>query len=125
MRKRFRIGYLHVPKTKSKYFNEYFFIVFNDLWNYYSNTFNFGYMDSEIIFESHGQLIGYKGILESLMPGSKIHASVVDIWVAIQNDLEKRRSTGSSSRVFVHSHIMVYSSVNLNILNIGRFVPHD
>ena len=41
------------------------------------------------------------------MPGSKIHATVVDIWVAIQNDLEKRRSTGARSRVFVHSDIMV------------------
>ena len=41
------------------------------------------------------------------MPGSKIHATVIDIWVAIQNDLEKRRSTGARSRVFVHSDIMV------------------
>lgn len=64
-------------------------------------------IDSEIIFEAHGKLIGYKGIMESLMPGSKIHASVVDIWVAIQNDLEKRRSTSARSRVFVHSDIMV------------------
>ncbi|PWA54844.1 hypothetical protein CTI12_AA435000 [Artemisia annua] len=48
-----------------------------------------------------------KGIMESLMPGSKIHVTVVDIWVAIQNDLEKRRSTGARSRVFVHSDIMV------------------
>nr|GFB20489.1 ulp1 protease family, C-terminal catalytic domain-containing protein [Tanacetum cinerariifolium] len=62
---------------------------------------------SDIVFEAHGQLIGYKGIMESLRPGSKIHASVVDIWVAIQNDMEKRRSTSASSRVFVHSDIMV------------------
>nr|GFA68188.1 ulp1 protease family, C-terminal catalytic domain-containing protein [Tanacetum cinerariifolium] len=36
---------------------------------------------SDVVFEAHGQLIGYKGIMESLRPGSKIHASVVDIWV--------------------------------------------
>ncbi|PWA99075.1 ulp1 protease family, C-terminal catalytic domain-containing protein [Artemisia annua] len=64
-------------------------------------------IDSEIIFEEHGKLIGYKGIMESLMPGSKIHATMVDMWVAIQNDLEKRRSTRARSRVFVHSDIMV------------------
>ncbi|GKC86831.1 ulp1 protease family, C-terminal catalytic domain-containing protein [Tanacetum coccineum] len=62
--------------------------------------------ENEIIFEAHGRLIGYKGIMESLRPGSKIHATVVDIWVAIQNDLEKRPSNSASSRVFVHSDIM-------------------
>nr|GEU36271.1 ulp1 protease family, C-terminal catalytic domain-containing protein [Tanacetum cinerariifolium] len=63
--------------------------------------------ENDIVFEAHGQLIGYKGIMESLRPSSKIHASVVDIWVEIQNDIEKRRSTSASSRVFVHSDIMV------------------
>nr|GEY71765.1 ulp1 protease family, C-terminal catalytic domain-containing protein [Tanacetum cinerariifolium] len=62
---------------------------------------------NDIVFEAHGQLIRYKGIMESLRHGSKIHASVVDIWVDFQNDMEKRRSTSASSRVFVHSDIMV------------------
>ncbi|GKB16559.1 ulp1 protease family, C-terminal catalytic domain-containing protein, partial [Tanacetum coccineum] len=73
--------------------------------------------ENDIVFEAHGQLIGYKGIMESLRPGSKIHASVIDIWVAIQNDMEKRRSTSASSRVFVHSDIMGEAMMNKRMSN--------
>nr|GFA92769.1 ulp1 protease family, C-terminal catalytic domain-containing protein [Tanacetum cinerariifolium] len=50
--------------------------------------------ENDIVFEAHGQLIGYKGIMESLRPGLKIQASVGD---AMMN---KRMSNARKCELF-------------------------
>ncbi|GJS56048.1 ulp1 protease family, C-terminal catalytic domain-containing protein [Tanacetum coccineum] len=54
--------------------------------------------ENDIVFEAHGQLIGYKGIMESLRPGSKIHASMIDIWGEAM--MNKRMSNARKCELF-------------------------
>lgn len=47
------------------------------------------------------------GIFESMIPGSKIHGTIIDIWDTILNHLELRRNKKSPARMFLSCTLLV------------------
>lgn len=63
----------------------------------------FAGLDNEwdLVFESKFGDLGYRGIFESMIPGSRIHATVIDIWASILNHQERHRNKKSPARMFL------------------------
>ncbi|CAH1453883.1 unnamed protein product [Lactuca virosa] len=55
----------------------------------------------DLVFESTFGDIGYRGIFESMIPGSKIHLTIIDIWATLLNYQELRRNKKSPARMFL------------------------
>ncbi|KAI3522952.1 hypothetical protein L1887_01004 [Cichorium endivia] len=57
----------------------------------------FAGLDNEwdLVFESKFGDLGYRGIFESMIPGSRIHATIIDIWASILNHQERYRNKKS------------------------------
>lgn len=45
--------------------------------------------------------LGHRGIFESMIPGSRIHATVIDIWASILNHQERHINKKSPTRMFL------------------------
>ncbi|KAI3753280.1 hypothetical protein L2E82_25329 [Cichorium intybus] len=56
--------------------------------------------DMDLVFESNFGDLGHRGIFESMIPGSKIHATIIDIWASILNHQERHRNKKSPARMF-------------------------
>ncbi|KAI3690821.1 hypothetical protein L2E82_49032 [Cichorium intybus] len=63
----------------------------------------FAGLDNEwdLVFESKFGDLGYRGIFESMILGSRIHATVIDIWASILNHQERHRNKKSPARMFL------------------------
>ncbi|KAI3496960.1 hypothetical protein L1887_39338 [Cichorium endivia] len=63
----------------------------------------FAGLDNEwdLVFESIFGDLGHRGIFESMIPGSKIHATCIDIWASILNHQERYRNKKSPARMFL------------------------
>ncbi|KAL4555483.1 hypothetical protein LXL04_038103 [Taraxacum kok-saghyz] len=55
----------------------------------------------DLLFESKYGDKGFRAIFESMIPGSKLHISIIDLWATILNHEEQRRNKNSPSRLFV------------------------
>ncbi|CAI9277400.1 unnamed protein product [Lactuca saligna] len=55
----------------------------------------------DLVFETMFGDSGPRGIFESMIPGSKIHGTIIDIWATIQNHLELHRNKKSPARMFL------------------------
>ncbi|KAI3724541.1 hypothetical protein L2E82_36322 [Cichorium intybus] len=62
----------------------------------------FAGLDNEwdLVFETKFGDTGHRGIFESMIPGSKIHGTIIDIWATILNHQERHRNKKSPSRMF-------------------------
>ncbi|KAI3782292.1 hypothetical protein L2E82_12332 [Cichorium intybus] len=62
----------------------------------------FAGLDNEwdLVFETKFGDRGHRGIFESMIPGSKIHGTIIDIWATILNHQERHRNKKSPSRMF-------------------------
>ncbi|KAI3516651.1 hypothetical protein L1887_15574 [Cichorium endivia] len=63
----------------------------------------FAGLDNEwdLVFESKFGDLGHRGIFESMIPGSRIHATVIDIWASILNHQERHINKKSPARMFL------------------------
>ncbi|KAI3778653.1 hypothetical protein L2E82_08035 [Cichorium intybus] len=73
----------------------------------------FAGLDNEwdLVFESIFGDLGYRGIFESMIPGSKIHATCIDIWASILNHQERYRNKKSPARMFLSCTLLVFFPV--------------
>ncbi|KAI3763656.1 hypothetical protein L2E82_13650 [Cichorium intybus] len=62
----------------------------------------FAGLDNEwdLVFETKFGDRGHRGIFVSMIPGSKIHGTIIDIWATILNHQERHRNKKSPSRMF-------------------------
>ncbi|KAL4590959.1 hypothetical protein LXL04_003906 [Taraxacum kok-saghyz] len=60
-----------------------------------------GPKDVDLLFQSDYGDKGFRAVFESMIPGSKIHISVIDLWATVLNHEEQRRNRNSPSRFFV------------------------
>ncbi|KAI3708808.1 hypothetical protein L2E82_38279 [Cichorium intybus] len=65
----------------------------------------------DLVFESIFGDLGYRGIFESMIPGSKIHATCIDIWASILNHQERYRNKKSPARMFLSCTLLVFFPV--------------
>ncbi|KAI3751014.1 hypothetical protein L2E82_22004 [Cichorium intybus] len=73
----------------------------------------FAGLDNEwdLVFESKFGDLGYRGIFESMIPGSRIHATVIDIWASILNHQERHINKKSPARMFLSCTLLVFFPV--------------
>ncbi|KAI3740132.1 hypothetical protein L2E82_30553 [Cichorium intybus] len=73
----------------------------------------FAGLDNEwdLVFESKFGDLGHRGIFESMIPGSKIHATIIDIWASILNHQERHRNKKSPARMFLSCTLLVFFPV--------------
>ncbi|KAL4569140.1 hypothetical protein LXL04_024771 [Taraxacum kok-saghyz] len=92
----------------------------------------------DLLFESDYRDKGFRAVFESMIPGSKLHISVIDLWATVLNHEEQRRNRNSPSRFFASCTLlsnyvldegicvdkrykMFYTRMNENLL---KFHPH-
>ncbi|CAH1421753.1 unnamed protein product [Lactuca virosa] len=60
----------------------------------------------EKVYESTNGFAGIRSVMESLIPGCRIHRDVIDLWSAFLNDLEKYKGRTTPSRFFMPCSLM-------------------
>lgn len=61
----------------------------------------------DLLFESTCGDKGYCDIFESMIPGSMIHVTILNLWAIILNHQEQHKNKKSPSRMFVSSSLLV------------------
>ncbi|KAL4577875.1 hypothetical protein LXL04_013990 [Taraxacum kok-saghyz] len=62
--------------------------------------------EGDMLFQSDYGDEGIRAVFESMIPGSKIHITVIDVWATILNHEEQRRNRKSPSRLFVSCSLL-------------------
>ncbi|KAI3699561.1 hypothetical protein L2E82_43962 [Cichorium intybus] len=82
----------------------------------------------DMVFESKFGDLGYRGIFESMIPGSRIHATIIDISASILNHQERYRNKKSPGRMFLSCTLLVFFPVidmEHYYLIVFNFKKHD
>ena len=71
------------------------------------NCINFVKFNRAVIYRNKYNDSVFKGVFESMIPGSCVHATVIDVWAMQLSSTEAFRSRSSPVRVFMPITIQV------------------